>query len=58
MEEIKSMLGGDMLDVGPEFWKDLLGEGDDNGDGEISFDEFKLMMKRLFVKWWESKQSK
>lgn len=50
MEEIKSMLGGDMLDVGPDFWKDLLGEGDDNGDGEISFDEFKLMMKRLFVK--------
>lgn len=44
------MLGGDMLDVNPDFWKDLLGEGDDNGDGEISFDEFKLMMKRLFIK--------
>ena len=42
------MLGGDMLDVGPEFWKNLLGEGDYDGDGEISFEEFKLMMKRLF----------
>eukprot|EP00347_Sterkiella_histriomuscorum_P018781 403344202 len=50
IEEIKSMLGGDMLEVSPDFWKDLLGEGDDNGDGEISFDEFKVMMKKLFVK--------
>lgn len=44
------MLGGDLLDVSNDFWKDLLGEGDDNGDGEISFEEFKLMMKKLFLK--------
>jgi Ca2+-binding EF-hand superfamily protein len=44
IEEIKSMLGGDLLNVDEEFWKDILGEGDDDGDGEISFEEFKLMM--------------
>lgn len=39
-----------MLDVGNEFWSDLLGECDDNGDGEITFEEFKQMMKKLFHK--------
>jgi len=44
------MLGGDVLEVSNEFWESLLGEGDYNGDGEITFEEFKTMMKRLFFK--------
>ena len=44
------MLGGDLLNVSDDFWTDILGEGDDNGDGEITFEEFKLMMQRLFLR--------
>ena len=50
VEEIKSMLGGDLLNVSDDFWTDILGEGDENGDGEITFEEFKLMMQRLFLR--------
>jgi len=28
-------------------WEDILAEADENGDGEIDFDEFKNMMKKL-----------
>ena len=31
-------------------WKELANEADDNGDGEITFDEFKTMMKKLLAK--------
>ena len=35
--------------INDDFWKEILGEGDDNGDGEITFDEFKFMMKKMFT---------
>lgn len=53
IEEIKSMLGGDMLNqagLSDDPWKEILGEGDGDGDGEISFEEFKIMMRNLFKK--------
>ena len=53
LEEIKSMLGGDVMNqagISDENWKEILEEVDDNGDGEISFEEFKLMMRNLFDK--------
>jgi hypothetical protein len=28
-------------------WANLLGEGDENDDGEITFEEFKTMMEKL-----------
>jgi Ca2+-binding EF-hand superfamily protein len=28
-------------------FRDILAEGDENGDGEIDFDEFKNMMKKI-----------
>lgn len=31
-------------------WKGLFGEGDANDDGEITFEEFKIMMKKMLVK--------
>ena len=31
-------------------WEDILAEADENGDGEIDFDEFKNMMKKLITK--------
>jgi calcium-dependent protein kinase len=30
-----------------DVWKDIIKEVDTNGDGEISFDEFEIMMKKL-----------
>ena len=44
--EIKDVLG-----IGKQFddkiWDEIIGEVDINGDGEISFDEFKQMMEKL-----------
>ena len=37
--------GNDELDQG--VWLDILAEGDENGDGEIDFQEFSNMMKKL-----------
>ena len=45
------MLGGEVMNqagITDDHWKEILGEGDENGDGEITFDEFKLMMQSLF----------
>ena len=52
LEEIKSLLGGDVqgIENDNDIWKELIGEGDANNDGEISFDEFKSMMKKMLVK--------
>ena len=33
-----------------EMWKELIGEGDANEDGEITFEEFKTMMKKMLHK--------
>jgi Ca2+-binding EF-hand superfamily protein len=44
------MLGGEAIDSADINWKELLDEGDNNGDGEISFDEFKVMMKKFIIK--------
>ena len=47
------MIGGDVMNqagISDENWKEILEEVDDNGDGEISFEEFKLMMRNLFDK--------
>jgi len=30
-------------------WEDILAEADENGDGEIDFNEFKNMMKKLIA---------
>jgi calcium-dependent protein kinase len=35
---------------GNEIWKELMGEGDANDDGEITFQEFKQMMKKMLHK--------
>jgi len=45
-EEVKTILG-----IGKQFsekvWQDLIGEVDQNSDGQISFEEFEKMMKRF-----------
>ena len=33
-----------------EMWRELIGEGDANDDGEITFEEFKVMMKKMLHK--------
>ena len=33
-----------------EMWRELIGEGDANEDGEITFEEFKVMMKKMLNK--------
>ena len=60
IEEIKSLLGGGaeaylmggepVTNVSNDIWKGLMGEGDTNNDGEITFEEFKLMMKKMLHK--------
>jgi len=44
--EIKEVLGKG-TNFSDEKWKMILSEVDINGDGEISFEEFKLMMKNI-----------
>lgn len=39
-DELKSVLGGGHEGEGAKFWKDMISEVDENGDGEIDFDEF------------------
>mmetsp|Transcript_16048 Transcript_16048/g.17955 ORF Transcript_16048/g.17955 Transcript_16048/m.17955 type:complete len:502 (-) Transcript_16048:65-1570(-) len=42
-DELKNVFGSNK-NFGDNFWQDLINEVDQNGDGEISFDEFKDMM--------------
>ena len=68
VEEIKSLLGGGgntdnyvlstggQGDVHNDVWRSLMVEGDENNDGEISFEEFKTMMKKLLGNRPELKQ--
>ena len=45
-DEVKEVLGiGKNIDE--KIWNDIILEVDENGDGEISFEEFKLMMQKL-----------
>ncbi|EGR33828.1 protein kinase domain protein [Ichthyophthirius multifiliis] len=46
IEEIKDVFGG-MGKVNENFWKDIIKEVDGNGDGQISYSEFKEMMLKL-----------
>ena len=51
LDEIKSLLGNNLdMENNKDIWKELMAEGDDNDDGEISFEEFKTMMKKLLAK--------
>lgn len=45
-DEVKFVLG-DGSDIPNEQWNKIIGEVDQNGDGEISLDEFLFMMKKL-----------
>jgi len=44
------LLGPGAGEVDDATWKALMGEADKNGDGEITFDEFEVMMKKLWIK--------
>ena len=55
IEEIKSLLGGGAdnfigSDPSNDVWRSLMCEGDENDDGEITFEEFKVMMQKLLGK--------
>jgi Ca2+-binding EF-hand superfamily protein len=56
IEEIKSLLGGGATesfigsDPNNDVWRSLMYEGDENDDGEITFEEFKVMMQKLLAK--------
>ena len=46
--EVKEVLGlGKNIDDG--VWNQIVKEVDENGDGEISFEEFKIMMQKLLA---------
>lgn len=49
-----------MLGVGAniseEVWKQIVSEIDENGDGEVSFEEFKMMMIQLLKDNWDYEQ--
>jgi|TARA_B110000238_G_C15865757_1_gene327193 calcium-dependent protein kinase len=42
-DEIKEVLGVG-ANISEEVWKQIVDEIDENGDGEVSFEEFKMMM--------------
>jgi len=47
-EEVKEVLGvGKNIDE--KIWNEIIVEVDGNGDGEISFEEFKIMMQKLLI---------
>jgi calcium-dependent protein kinase len=47
-DEVKSVLGVGK-NVDEKLWLDIVKEVDANGDGEISFSEFKIMMEKLLL---------
>jgi len=46
-EELRNVLGGHNSDKSDKIWQDMIKEVDENGDGEIDFDEFTHMMRIL-----------
>jgi hypothetical protein len=50
VDEIKKMLGagGAVSDIDDAEWEQILDEVDEDGNGEISFKEFKHMIYKLF----------
>lgn len=56
MEEIKAVLGVEK-DIPDEAFKSIVQEVDTNGDGEVSFEEFKHMLLRLSIPFAEDKDS-
>lgn len=46
VDEIRGVLGVGQH-ISDEVWKQVVLEVDENGDGEVSFDEFKIMMQQL-----------
>ena len=46
VDEIRGVLGVGQH-ISDEVWKQVVLEVDENGDGEVSFDEFKIMMQKL-----------
>ena len=42
--EVKALLGGGKKFTNEKIWDDIIKEVDVNGDGEISFEEFRTMM--------------
>ncbi len=50
IDEIKKILGANVNDIDEEEWQQIVNEVDENGDGEISFEEFQKMMINMFEK--------
>lgn len=46
--EVRDVLGG-QKNIDDKVWNDIICEVDGNGDGEISFAEFKIMMQKLLT---------
>ena len=44
--EIAAILGHD-INSNDELWREVINEVDQNGDGQIDFEEFQIMMTRL-----------
>ena len=46
-EEVRNILGVGKKIGSEDVWKEIIGQVDGNGDGEISFKEFEEMMREL-----------
>ena len=47
IDEIKKILGVNASDISDTEWSQILNEVDEDGNGEISFEEFKQMMYKV-----------
>ena len=50
LDELKEAMQGNGQELDDDVFRDIMAEGDENGDGEIDFEEFKNMMKKLLSK--------
>mmetsp|Transcript_7685 Transcript_7685/g.5784 ORF Transcript_7685/g.5784 Transcript_7685/m.5784 type:complete len:145 (+) Transcript_7685:1150-1584(+) len=57
-EEVRMVLGVGTQIGSEEVWKEIIGEVDANGDGEISFLEFETMMRKILSSSEEEEQKK
>lgn len=46
-QEVREVLGKGKKFSNEQIWNDIVNEVDVNGDGEISFEEFKIMMEKF-----------